>query len=307
MKQQRRYLELAGLLIASLALWWRPLADVGILAWNHEAYTHILIVPFLTVAFVHFEANHTSLNVASPRWPGIILLAFSALLYVISLGKTGGLRSDDILALSMISFLCWAAGSVFATLGLKAFRSLLFPLCLMLLMVPFPERLLVPVTDFLQRQSAFIAAILFRISQTPVVREGALLSIPGLNISVARECSSIRSSMMLIVATLVLVEVFLEEWWKRAIVILAALPLSIVKNGVRIFTIAELGTRVDSSFLTGRLHHQGGVVFFAMALATVWALVRSLAKRQYHKRCDLAPPEGTQCSKQSFSLERINP
>jgi exosortase/archaeosortase family protein len=52
-----------------------------------------------------------------------------------------------------------------------------------------------------------------------------------------------------------------------------AVPLSIAKNGLRIFTIAMLGTRVDRGYLTGRFHHQGGIVFFAIALVVVFALL----------------------------------
>jgi exosortase/archaeosortase family protein len=59
----------------------------------------------------------------------------------------------------------------------------------------------------------------------------------------------------------------------------AAIPLSIAKNGVRIFTISMLGTRVDPGFLHGNLHRHGGVIFFLLALLAVvlllWLLGRS--------------------------------
>jgi len=34
-----------------------------------------------------------------------------------------------------------------------------------------------------------------------------------------------------------------------------------------------LGTRVDPSFLTGRLHHQGGIIYFLIALAAIFLLL----------------------------------
>jgi hypothetical protein len=39
------------------------------------------------------------------------------------------------------------------------------------------------------------------------------------------------------------------------------------KNGLRIFVLAMLGTRVERSFLTGKLHHPGGIIYFLIALA----------------------------------------
>jgi exosortase/archaeosortase family protein len=70
-----------------------------------------------------------------------------------------------------------------------------------------------------------------------------MLSIPGLEIEVARECSSIRSSLMLFVTAMVLAHLFLRSWWRKALVAAAVIPLSVAKNGLRIFTIVELFER----------------------------------------------------------------
>jgi exosortase/archaeosortase family protein len=79
---------------------------------------------------------------------------------------------------------------------------------------------------------------------------------------------------------MVLAQLLLRSPWRKALVIALAVPLSVAKNGLRIFTIAMLGTRVDPGYLTGRLHHQGGIVFFAIILAAVFALIRILRKRE---------------------------
>jgi len=60
-------------------------------------------------------------------------------------------------------------------------------------------------------------------------------------------------------------------------VILAAIPLSIAKNGFRIFMLSVLAVYVDPSFLHGWLHHQGGIVFFLVFLAGLFALLWLLA------------------------------
>jgi exosortase/archaeosortase family protein len=39
-----------------------------------------------------------------------------------------------------------------------------------------------------------------------------------------------------------------------------------IKNGIRIATLTLLAVYVDPSFLTGKLHHDGGVVFFLLGL-----------------------------------------
>ena len=73
--------------------------------------------------------------------------------------------------------------------------------------------------------------------------------------------------------------------------IAVAIPLSVAKNGLRIFVLAILTTRVDRSFITGRLHHQGGIIYFLIALATVILLIW-IARRGDAQPRDFAPRDG---------------
>jgi exosortase len=143
-----------------------------------------------------------------------------------------------------------------------------------------PDAVLSRVTDFLQFGSAWATTILFRLARVPVIRDGILVSIPGLTVEVAQECSSIRSSMMLLLVTLILAHLFVRSWWSKTLLTLAVIPLSVAKNAVRIFTIAELTTRVDPSFIEGRLHRNGGVVFLTMAVVMVILLLWLLRKSE---------------------------
>jgi exosortase len=165
----------------------------------------------------------------------------------------------------------WWIASVVTCFGTRTLRPFLFPLSFLFLMVPIPQSVLRPIIEFLQYQSAFAARIFFRMAGIPATQDGIMVSIPGLDIEVAHECSSIRSSMILIVITLVFAQVFLRSWWRKALLLAAAIPLSVAKNGLRIFTIGDLGTRVDPAFLTGKLHHHGGVIF--LGISVVWMMV----------------------------------
>ena len=60
--------------------------------------------------------------------------------------------------------------------------------------------------------------------------------------------------------------------------VLFAFPLGLVKNGIRITTLTLLAVYVDPSFLTGNLHHDGGFVFFLLALAMLAPVLLLLEK-----------------------------
>jgi exosortase/archaeosortase family protein len=82
------------------------------------------------------------------------------------------------------------------------------------------------------------------------------------------------------VTTMVLVHLLLGSSWRRIAVVTTAIPLSVAKNGLRIFALGVLATRVNPSFLTGRLHRQGGIVFFLIALAAIFLLIWILRRSE---------------------------
>ena len=166
---------------------------------------------------------------------------------------------------------------------------MLFPLCFLLWLVPIPEPTLNKIVALWQHGSALSASLLFSALGVPVTQNGVMLSIPGLTLEVAQECSSLRSSLMLIVTSMVLAHLFLRSFWRKAALVLIAIPLSIAKNGVRIFTIAMLGTRIDPGFLHGNLHRHGGIVFFLLALF-VWLLLLWLLNRSENRHFDDPSP-----------------
>jgi exosortase len=175
--------------------------------------------------------------------------------------------------------LSWC-GAWLLCFGYQAVRIALFPLCFLFGLVPLPNVIMDRVIVLLQQGSAWSAHLLFACFGVPVTQDGVFLTIPGLTLQVAQECSSIRSSSMLLVTTIVLAQLVLRTPWRKALLIAIAVPLSIAKNGLRIFSIAMLGTRVDPVYITGRFHHQGGIIFFAIALIAIFALLWFLRKRE---------------------------
>jgi exosortase len=210
---------------------------------------------------------------------GSVLLVVALLILGFAKWGAVSLPPDIRLSLSMFALVTWWFGSVVFCFGRRIFQAFRFPLSFLFWMVPIPGFALDEIIHFLQHQSAFAARILFMAAGVPVTQDGILLSIPGLDIEVARECSSIRSSLMLVITTMVLAHLFLRSVWRKALLIAAAVPLAAVKNGLRIFVISELGTRVDPGFFDGNLHHRGGIIFFAISVIlmalVLWVLQRT--------------------------------
>jgi exosortase len=263
----------------SLAVGWRPLLETFALALRWDEYTHILLILPISAALIYTEWPSLKTDGKANHQIGPALLVVAVL---IGLSARFTATADVQLLLNMLGLVAWWLGAFVVCFGFRAFRSLLFPLCFLFWLVPIPELTLNEIVAFWQHGSAISASMLFSALGVPVTQDGIILSIPGLSLEVAQECSSLRSSLMLVITSMVLAHLFLHSIWRKAAVVLAAIPLSIAKNGLRIFTISMLGTRVDPGFLHGNLHHHGGVIFFLIALFAVWLLVWLLSRSESH-------------------------
>jgi exosortase len=277
-------------ILAAVALGWRPLSDTFALALRRDEYTHILLILPITAALLYTEwPPAESKYHAAPGWgPAMLVLAL-----LLGLTARFALQGDWQMFLGVTAVVLWCLGSFVLCFGDATFRVLLFPLCFLFCLVPIPKVALDSITVFWQQGSAVAANLLFSAAGVPVSHNGVFLSIPGLTLEIAQECSSLRSSLMLVVTSMVLAHLFLRSSWRKLFLVLAAIPISIAKNGVRVFTISMLGTRVDSGFLHGRLHHDGGIVFFLMGMFAVLLLLWFLGRRERgpaHRRGQLREP-----------------
>jgi exosortase len=251
------------------------------LAWSDDAYTYLLLILPLSLGLIYMRRGTLAPDYEPDRaiGAGVMLIALLASGVAEWLPH---LAADVRLSTTMLAVVLWSVGSVIFCLGLDTFKSFVFPLCFLILIVPLPHSAVDRMIQFLQYQSAVAAEIMFRAAGANVIRNGLILAIPGLNIEVAPECSSIRTSELLVITAIILSQLFLRSWWSKKLLVVAAIPLSITKNAFRIFTIAMLGTRVDPGFLNGSLHRQGGLLFYGLAVALMVALVVGLRRKELH-------------------------
>ena len=275
------FLQFAFLLAISVAVGWQPLLRTFALALHADEYTHLLLILPISASLILTERARLKSALEPCTGLGAAILFIAVLTACYSRWMTA-LHGDIQLSISMLAMVIWWIGSFVFCFGARAARLFLFPLCFLFWMVPIPAPLLTRIISLWQHGSATSASVLFSAFGIPVTQDGIVLSIPGLTLEVAQECSSLRSSLMLIVTSMVLAHLFLRSFWRKTAVVVAAIPLSIAKNGLRIFTIAMLGTRVDPGYLHGDLHRHGGIVFFLAAFVVVlmllWLLHRGESK-----------------------------
>jgi exosortase len=276
---RRKHIAYAALVAVSVVICARSFAALMTYAWHHESSSQIIAVPIISVFLIWLDRKRifavTSFSVA----PGIAAIVGGGILFWIA-QRESRLPGNEALCLSALSLVTIWVGGFLLCYGHRALRAAVFPLLFLLLMVPIPDPVLDRIIYMLQQGSTEITYLIFRSVGVPVLRQGFLLSVPGVTIEVAKECSSIRSSVALVITCLLAAHLYLRTWWKGLILVLLSLPLSVIKNGIRIATLTLLSVYVNPAFLRGSLHRDGGFVFFFLALLMLWPVFVALEKSE---------------------------
>jgi len=268
--RHRSYMFVVSVVLC-LALFWAPLREILAFAGKSE-FSYIPLIPVITAFLLAVRWRDIFADSRpSPVLGG--LLAITGMLLPRVARMTPVLApayGPSLLALALVTT-CW--GLFFLAYGTKAARKALLPICLLIFMVPPPQVATDQVIAWLQHGSAALAYSLFRIIGVPAIRDGMTISLPSLNIEVAPECSGIRSSVSLLILCLAIANLYLRSAHNKALLVSLVIPLSILKNAIRIVTLSTLAIYVDPVFIYGPLHHRGGILFFLIAFAMLAPVV----------------------------------
>jgi len=279
--------------VASLGLAWTSLAGMLDASFVNGYGSYILLIPLFSGYLIWSHRSEIFREPESDPKAALAILVAA----VIALGmstrdfsfKANPLLSTEVRILGVI--LLVNAGFI-GCYGKKTFRRALFPMLLLFAAIPMPPLFADGLIVALQKSSASLSYLLFSFLGIPALRDGVVLTIPGATIEVAKECSGINSSVALLLTVLFVAYESFKSGWRRTILVLLAIPLSIAKNVIRIVTLTLLGVCVDRSFLTGNLHHRGGIVFYLIGIAALYPVYRMLRSSEQRK---LRGMESAQC------------
>ena len=249
-----------------------------------ELQSHLPAIPLLCwwlAARVPAEPG-TAPRAGSRNLPAL-LTALGLLLFLLpgALAASGfDISPLDRIAARMLALVALIAAWCGVSLGPARLRALAFPLGLLVLAVPLPLATRAALETALQHGSAAVAATLFDLAGVPVYARGLILHLPSVTLAVAPECSGLRSSLALLIATLVAGRLWLQRPAHTALLALAILPVSLLRNGLRIFALGTLSHHWGNWVLTSPLHQHAGPVMFALSLLPMGLLLGWLRRRE---------------------------
>ncbi len=211
----------------------------------------------------------------SPSNWGLPIILFS--LSTLILGVFGA-----ELFLSRVSLIVLIAGLIVFLTGWATLRAILFPLLLLILMVPLPAIVFSQITFPLQIFASKVAAGSLPVLGVPVFREGNVINLPAMPLEVAQACSGIRSLMSLTTLAIMYGYLMEKRVTIRVLLALASIPIAVAANGLRIVGTGLLVQYWDPDKAEGFFHAFSGWLIFVVSLLMLFAFhqgVRLLARR----------------------------
>lgn len=226
-------------------------------AWNKENdYEHGIIFPFLIAGLIFYRAKELRAAIGRGSWFGLVVVVVGALFYAAAYRTL-----QPRIAVGALPFLLWG-GALFLW-GWQVARLLAFPLFFFWLAIPLPGFQQATVwLQIIATQGAHYGSSLFGVET--IVRGTDILPVKGdwQPLSIAGGCSGIRSLMALLMISAAWAYIARVSLWKKTVLFLAAIPLAIVFNTLRvasIFVIAEYG---DAKFASTTWHDWSGLLIF---------------------------------------------
>ena len=302
----RKLYQSISIAIALVLVYFTVLLKLGGDWWNDENYSHGLLIPFIIAYILWHERDRF---IGTQTRPSAFWGATGVLLSLMALWA--GVAGAELFV-QRISLVLMVTSIVIYFWGFRLLRLVAVPLSLLILSIPIPQivfnRIAFPLQLFASR-CAVGAMSFFNI---PVLRQGNIIELMPLGssepkrLAVVEACSGIRS-LMTLVTLAVLYAYFTKPrvaqtsvcdaptraddklkslghffksftFWRSLILVLAAVPIAILTNALRVSGTGVLahyyGTRVADGFFHT---FSGWAIYIAAAVllfATGWVLDR---------------------------------
>jgi len=231
--------------------------------WNNPEAGHGLLLAPLAL----WLAWRSGLREDAAPAPGLGLLVLAG---AVLLRAMSGLAAE--LFTMRVSMVLALAGLVVFAWGVRQLISWWLPFALLALSIPLPEIVTSALALPLQFRASAMGAWLLELRHVPVALSGNIILLPGRQLFVTEACSGLRSLTALLALGVLVGGLWLRYPISRIVLILAAIPVAIVINAIRVFLTGFLVYYVSPELGEGFLHLSEGWLMFVVAFAILGAI-----------------------------------
>ena len=228
-------------------------------AWDQEEYSHGYMLPVVAAFLVWQRSTRLALIPFESSWWGVLLTVFG--LFVFVAGELGTLYT-----VVQYGLLITLGGLLLSFMGRRAFLLILPAYGLLFFTVPLPSFLYNNLSSQLQLISSELGVHVIRLFGIPVFLEGNVIDLGDYQLQVVEACNGLRYLFPLVALGYIAAVLFKGAWWKKIVLVVSTLPITVLMNSFRIGVIGILVNRYGVSQAEGFLHDfEGWVIFMACA------------------------------------------
>lgn len=238
-------------------------------AWQLPEYSHGPLIPILSALL--FLRQLKSLperpGFICDRWQGVAVIFLA-----IVIGGLGRLINiDDIVAYALIF---WVGGILLISFGWKTGKHFWPPVLHLVYMLPLPSVLYFELSTFLQFISSELGVWLLRLISVPVFLEGNIIDLGVIKLHVAEACSGLRYLFPILSFSYIFAVLYRGPKWHKAVLLIAAAPITVLMNSVRIAMAGYIVNNFGINWLEGFSHFFEGWVIFVICVLMLFGLAR---------------------------------
>ncbi len=227
--------------------------------WNLKPeYSHGIIIPVLSAFLIWRQRGQLRELPFTGSWLGVVLIAAGLTLRFVG-------ESTTMQTLEHYAFLLVLYGVVLTLVGPAVFRRLWMPLLILIFAVPLPSLVDNALSLQLQLLSSQLGVWVIRAAGISVLLEGNIIDLGSYQLEVAEACSGLRYLFPLMTLAFILAYLFRGPMWKRIVIFLASIPITVVMNSLRIGIIGITVEYWGASMAEGVLHDFEGWLVFMLS------------------------------------------
>jgi len=213
--------------IGLIFLYFSDIRNASILWSTDEMYQHGWFIFPISALLVLWRRDEIAKAERRPEWLGVILLgiglAAGVMAYVMQIPDVG-----------MWSIVPAIAGAVIALHGRPMWRIVGFAVCFLIFAGPLPGSQVATVSGIVQRVSTTGAAFTASTLGYPLVQQGNYIQLPQGTLEIADVCSGFKKLTSFLAFGCLWAYLYPISMWRRVLLVLSAVPISILANIVRI-------------------------------------------------------------------------
>jgi exosortase D (VPLPA-CTERM-specific) len=239
--------------------------------WPREDYNYCYLIPLVVLYVIWEKKDELAAELAVPSWDGLLFLIPGILLFWV--GELAG----EAYSLYISSWLV-GVGLLWLHTGWRKLKVIAFALFMALTMFPLPHFLNTKLTFGLKLISSQLGVLLLHLYGMSAYREGNVIDLGFTQLQVVDACSGLRYLFPLLIMGILLAYFYRAALWKRLLLVLSTIPLTIVINSLRIALTGIIYAHWGAAAAEGFFHGFSGwlifMVSFAVLLVEIWVLRR---------------------------------